>query len=181
MSCEGVHEVQFGRTKAICRRCETEWQITGDQRPESGRPWPIEGQPPLLELMAGEPRRPLWDEYFLTIAWAVARRADCRRARHGCVIVKNHRIVATGYNGSPSKGPSCLAGKCERGLLSVDELGHLSADYSNCISLHAEQNAIAYAAGQETRGATAYLTGPPCNMCGKLLEAAGIERVVYPT
>lgn len=123
--------------------------------------------------------RPGWDTYFLGIADAVSARADCRRARHGCVIVKDHRIVATGYNGSPSGGASCLAGECPRGLLTAEECAHRSGDYSNCIALHAEQNAIAYASRRDTLDATAYITGPPCDMCGKLLQAAGIAKVVF--
>lgn len=123
--------------------------------------------------------RPSWDEYFLAIAQVVATRADCRRARHGAVIVKNHRIVATGYNGGPSGGRSCLAGQCPRGLLSKEELPSNHADYSNCIALHAEANAIAYAHGSATAGATIYITGPPCDMCAKLIRAAGIGTVVH--
>lgn len=124
--------------------------------------------------------RPAWDQYFLTIARAVAARADCRRAQHGAVIVKNNRIVSTGYNGSPAGGPSCLAGDCPRGLLSADEVAHLTPDYSNCIACHAEQNAIAYANHHDTESATIYITGKPCDLCNKLIQAAGITRVVFP-
>lgn len=127
------------------------------------------------------PVRPAWNDYFLAIAKAVSARADCRRAQHGCVIVKNNRIVATGYNGSHPGGPSCIAGECPRGLLSPDELAHLSADYSNCIALHAEQNAVAFASRYDTEGATMVITGEPCNMCTKLMRAAGILRVIWPT
>lgn len=120
--------------------------------------------------------RPTWDEYFLLIARTVALRADCLRARHGAVIVKDNRIVATGYNGSPSGGPSCLAGECPRAHSNVESL----SDYANCFALHAEQNAVAYAARSETEQATIYITGEPCDMCAKLIEAAGISRIVYP-
>lgn len=124
--------------------------------------------------------RPSWDDYFLEGATWVSRRADCRRAQHGAIIVKDHRVVSTGYNGSPSGAPSCLAGECPRGLLSTDELVSLAPDYSNCIALHAEQNAIAYANRADTEGATLYITGEPCDMCWKLIRAAGIQRVVSP-
>lgn len=125
--------------------------------------------------------RPGWDEYFLGIVDAVRARADCRRARHGCVIVKDNRIVATGYNGAVSGGPSCLAGECPRGLLSPEQQAHLTPDYSNCVALHAEMGAVAYASRKDTEGSTAYISGSPCDMCGKLLLAAGIVRVVTPT
>lgn len=124
--------------------------------------------------------RPGWDEYFLNIAKAIAARADCRRAQHGAVIVREHRIVSTGYNGSPSGSASCLAGECPRGLLTHEQLASLTADYSNCIALHAEQNAVAYASRSNTVGATVYITGQPCDMCTKLLQAAGIAQVIWP-
>jgi dCMP deaminase len=120
--------------------------------------------------------RPDWDTYFLGIARAVAARGDCLRVQHGAVVVKDHRIVATGYNGSPPGGPSCLAGECPR---AASDTPHNYPDYSNCIALHAEQNAIAYA-GTHSRGAEIYITGPPCDMCMKLIKAAGILNVWYP-
>lgn len=126
-----------------------------------------------------KPQRPDWDTYFLGICDAVAKRADCRRAQHGCVVVRDHRIVATGYNAAPSGGPSCLAGECPRGLLSNAECRSLSS-YENCIAIHAEANAIAYANWRDTQGAVLYVTGPQCDMCRKLTRAAGIVRVVWP-
>lgn len=123
--------------------------------------------------------RPDWDEYFLEICKAVSLRADCRRAQHGCIIVKDRRIVATGYNGSPSGQGSCLNGECPRGLLTNEECRSLSS-YENCISLHAEQNAIAYCSWDSSRGATLYVTGKQCDMCRKLAQAAGIKRVIWP-
>lgn len=122
--------------------------------------------------------RPDWDTYFLNIAEAVALRGDCQRARVGVVIVDpSQRIVATGYNGTPSGGASCLAGDCPRAVSGVP--GN-TPDYSNCIALHAEQNAVAYATWHQTRGGTAYLSGGklPCDMCWKLLLAAGVVRIV---
>lgn len=128
--------------------------------------------------------RPDWEEYFLGIATAVAARADCRRARYGAVIVDTaNRIIGTGYNGGPSGGPSCLRGQCPRGLLSAEEMPHNSADYSDCVAVHAETNAIAYARG-DCRGAVMYLAEadgahrPPCDACSKLIMAAGLRRVI---
>lgn len=124
--------------------------------------------------------RPDWDSYFLNICQAVAERADCRRAKHGCVIVKEHRIVSTGYNAAEAGGPSCLKGECPRGLLSQEECRSLTADYSNCVALHAECNALAYANRYDTQNATLYVTGKQCDSCRKLAKAAGIARVVWP-
>lgn len=121
--------------------------------------------------------RPDWDDYFLNIAKAVAERGDCSRRATGAVIVNNHRIVSTGYNGTPPGGPSCLAGDCPRAKLT--SILHGDPDYSNCIALHAEQNAIAHANWSETNGATIYLTSDPCDMCSKLIKAAGIVKVVH--
>lgn len=122
--------------------------------------------------------RPGWDDYFIEIAQAVAQRADCQVRRHGVVIVRDRRVVSTGYNGSPPGGPSCLAGECPRALKPREERPR--TDYSDCVALHAEQNAIAHA-GRDTIGATLYLNvRPPCDMCLKLIRAAGIVRVVWP-
>ena len=129
--------------------------------------------------------RPDWTDYFLGIAFAVSARADCRRQQFGCVIVNQNRIVATGYNGAPSGKGSCLAGDCPRGLL--DKKAHPgfmagNQDFSNCIALHCEQNAITYASREETMGSTVYIWDlPPCDMCKKLLTAAGVHRVVWPS
>jgi dCMP deaminase len=132
--------------------------------------------------------RPGWDDYFVGIAAAVAERADCRRRRIGAVIVdEDRRIVSTGYNGAPSGSGSCLAGDCPRGLSDVPSFTAGNQNHSDCISLHAEQNAIAWADRSRTKGATIYIfqldlppgtSCPPCDMCSKLIKAAGIERVV---
>jgi dCMP deaminase len=130
--------------------------------------------------------RPGWDDYFLEVARTIAARADCRRAQWGAVIVKANRIVSTGYNGAPAGGPSCLAGECPRGLLSLSEVPSGHADYSDCVAVHAEQNAIAAATRADTEGATIYLRrydrqgGQPCDMCAKLIAAAGVTRIVCP-
>lgn len=113
--------------------------------------------------------RPTWDEYFLDIAFSVAERSTCDRAHVGAVLVRDKRILATGYNGSPAGLPHC------------DEVGHLMID-GHCVrTLHAEQNAIIQSAlhGVSSEAATAYVTHQPCLTCAKMLINAGVERVVY--
>lgn len=127
--------------------------------------------------------RPSWDTYFLDIAEAVSKRADCRRSQVGCVLVdEDHRIIATGYNGAISGEPGCLDGNCPRGLLSYEELSSCSSydeGPGRCISLHAEANALLFAR-QSVKGATAYITRGPCPTCRKLLLGAGVQRMVFP-
>lgn len=132
--------------------------------------------------------RPSFDEYFMGVAEAVAARADCTRRLASAVIVKDHRIVSTGYNGAPAGAPGCKsAGACPRGRLSRDELSSYS-DYDSgpgrCIAVHAEANALLYAHRDGTEGATLYTwsstpVGRPCSGCTRLIAGAGIDRVVY--
>lgn len=129
--------------------------------------------------------RPSWDEYFLGIASAVAARADCTRRQAGTVIVRDHRIVSTGYNGAPPGMPGCLtAGACPRGRLSTDELAaYTSYDTGPgaCIASHSEANAIIYAGRDDCLGSTLYtVPGKPCDGCFRLILAAGIVRAIWP-
>jgi dCMP deaminase len=120
-------------------------------------------------MVSTQPDRPSWDEYFLRIAFTVAERSTCDRAHVGAVIVRNRRILTTGYNGAPAGLPHC------------DDVGHLLID-NHCVRpLHAEQNAIIQAAlhGVGTDGGTIYVTHQPCLTCAKMIINAGIERVVY--
>jgi dCMP deaminase len=127
--------------------------------------------------MSEEYVRPTWDEYFLEIAKTVGTRGTCDRGRNGAVIVKDKRILTTGYVGSP------------RGLPHCDEVGHLMSDVVNpdgtiskhCIrTTHAEQNAILQAAmhGVSTEESTVYVKFEPCFTCAKMLINAGVKRVV---
>ena len=121
--------------------------------------------------------RPSWDEYFIGMAEYVGTRATCDRGRSGCVIVKDKRVVSTGYVGSPP------------GLSHCDEVGHEmhtvineNGDQSkHCIrTAHAEQNAITQAArfGVSLEGSTLYCKMTPCYFCAKMIITAGIKRVV---
>lgn len=127
------------------------------------------------------PERPDWDEYFLAIAKTIALRADCTRSKVGAVLVdQNHRIVSTGYNGAPPGAPGCLSGACPRGRLSYDEHPP-EGDYGNCISTHAERNAILFSNANERSGTTLYITRRPCTGCHELILAEGILWIVWET
>ena len=120
-------------------------------------------------MVARTTPRPTWDEYFMDIAFGVAERSTCDRAHVGAVLVRDRRMLTTGYNGAPAGLPHC------------DEVGHLMID-GHCVrTLHAEQNAIIQAAlhGIGTQDGTAYVTHQPCLNCAKMLINAGIRRVVY--
>jgi dCMP deaminase len=113
----------------------------------------------------------------MEIAHVVAKRSTCLRRQIGAVIVRDKRILATGYNGAPSGLPHCLELGCMR-----DELGIASGTRHECCrALHAEQNAIVQAAlhGVSTKGSSIYTTTQPCSVCAKMIINAGIVRVVY--
>jgi dCMP deaminase len=123
--------------------------------------------------------RPTWDDYYLNIAKAVSARGDCVRAQHGAVVVKDHKIVSTGYNGTPAGDErSCgSTGQCPRALDQTAQ--HAKGEYDLCWSTHAEANALLRASWSDLLGATLYITGQPCSGCSKLIASAGIERTVY--
>jgi len=123
--------------------------------------------------------RPGWDEYFLGIAEAVAARADCSRRKVGAVVVRENRIVATGYNGTSPGAPSCLAGACPRATSDVEPGSSYDTGAGACIATHAELNAILYAGIDGCKGSTLYVTSEPCLGCKRLIEAAGITRVLW--
>ena len=120
--------------------------------------------------------RPSWDEYFMGIARQVATRSTCLRRHVGAVIVRDKRILSTGYNGAPSGLPHCEVVGCLR-----ERLGIPSGERQEiCRGLHAEQNAIIQAAlhGVSVEGADIYVTHQPCITCAKMIINAGIVRVV---
>lgn len=121
--------------------------------------------------------RPDWDEYFMEIAHVVAKRSTCMRHHIGSVIVKDKRILATGYNGAPRNLPHCLELGCMRNELGIES----GTRHELCRALHAEQNAIIQAAlyGTQTKDATLYCTHQPCSLCARSIINAGIERVVF--
>lgn len=121
--------------------------------------------------------RPTWDQYFMEVCNSIAKRATCDRGRSGCVIARDHQILATGYVGAPSGLPHC------------DEAGHqlkklVHEDGSvtqHCVrTVHAEQNAICQAArrGAGIEGSTLYCRMTPCRTCAMMIINCGIVRVV---
>jgi len=118
-----------------------------------------------------------WDRYFIEITKLVAKRSTCLRRSVGAILVKERRILATGYNGAPRGLPHCTEIGCLREKLKIP-----SAERQEiCRGIHAEQNAIVQAAyfGISVRGSTLYCTHKPCITCAKLLINAGVKRIVY--
>lgn len=120
--------------------------------------------------------RPEWDSYFMEIARVVATRATCKRRRVGALLVKNKRILTTGYNGTPSGLKHCDEVGCLREQLQVPS----GERHELCRGLHAEQNAIIQAAihGVEIKDSVLYCTHYPCAVCAKMLINAGIRSLV---
>lgn len=121
-----------------------------------------------------------WDSRFMEMAHVIAGWTSCYRPGRsiGCVIVKDKRIMTTGYNGAPAGLKTCR----ERGECMRDRLGIQSGTRAElCYAIHAEQNAIIQAAkvGVSTEGATIYITLQPCVICAKMLVNAGITRIVH--
>lgn len=121
--------------------------------------------------------RPSWETYFMDIARLVASRSTCRRRSVGAVIVKDKRILSTGYNGAPSGLSHCLDIGCLR-----EKLGVASGQrHELCRGIHAEQNAIIQAAyhGFSIKTSMLYCTNLPCSICTKMIINAGICRIYY--
>jgi dCMP deaminase len=121
--------------------------------------------------------RPSWDAYFLSLVDQVATRATCDRGRSGCVVVRDKRIICTGYVGSPSGLPHCDEDGHDLKKM-MDEDGTVR---QHCVrTVHAEQNAICQAAryGLSLAGTTLYCSMEPCRVCAMLIASTGIQRVV---
>lgn len=121
--------------------------------------------------------RPSWDEYFMKLANEVATRTTCLRRGVGALIVKERRILATGYNGVPTGLRHCDVIGCLRQQLGVPS----GQRHEICRGLHAEQNALLQAAryGINIEGASIYITTQPCVVCAKMLINAGISEIIY--
>lgn len=123
------------------------------------------------------PGRPSWNDYFMGIADLVAGRATCIRRKVGAVLVKDRRILCSGYNGAPAGVPHCGETGCLRRQLNVPS----GVKHELCRGVHAEQNVIIQAAyhGVAVAGAALYCTNQPCSICAKMLINAGIKQVYF--
>jgi dCMP deaminase len=124
----------------------------------------------------GESGRPSWDEYFIEVARLVSKRSTCLRRSVGAVLVKDKRILATGYNGAPRGLKHCLDTGCLREKLKIPS----GERHELCRALHAEQNALIQASlyGVSVKDSTLYSTNQPCVICAKMLINAGIKEIV---
>lgn len=122
-------------------------------------------------------KRPSWDEYFMQITQLVAKRSTCLRRKVGAILVRDKRILCTGYNGPPRGLAHCSEVGCLR-----DKLGIPSGERQEiCRGLHAEQNAIIQAAlyGISIKDSILYCTHQPCITCSKMIINAGIKKIIF--
>ena len=131
----------------------------------------------VVRQAAARMQRPSWDAYFMDIARVVASRSNCVKRKVAAVIVRDRRVIATGYNGTPRGAPNCNEGGCPRCIALVPPGEALES----CLCSHAEENAITQAAyhGVSVKGAVLYSTLSPCLQCTKMIVNAGIAEVVY--
>ncbi len=120
--------------------------------------------------------RPKWDDYFMNIAHIVSNRSNCIKQKVGAVIVKNNRILSTGYNGTPSKIENCIDGECPR--CNSEDISQ-GEQLDKCFCIHAEENALLEIGKTLAANATIYTTVYPCLLCSKLMIQCGISKVVY--
>jgi dCMP deaminase len=132
----------------------------------------------LSELSAEfKPTRPGWDEYFMNIAKVVASRSNCLKRHVASVIVKDKRIISTGYNGTPRGLRNCNEGGCPR----CNSFADSGTKLDECVCSHGEENAIVQASyhGISIKDATIYTTFSPCLLCTKMIVNSGLKEVVY--
>ena len=123
--------------------------------------------------------RPSWETYFMDITEQVATRSTCLRRAVGAVVVKDKRMLTTGYNGAPSGTRHCKETGCLREKLNIAS----GERHELCRGIHAEQNAIIQAAlhGVSIKDSTLYCTNLPCSICAKMIINAGVKKIIYQT
>lgn len=125
--------------------------------------------------------RPSWDRYFMDIAGVVATRSNCLSRQVAAVIVKDKRIISTGYNGTPRNTKNCNEGGCARCWARSQGTLAAGTQLEECACSHGEENAIVQASyhGVSIAEAVLYTTFSPCLMCAKMCINAGISEIVY--
>ncbi|MBF0414074.1 MAG: cytidine/deoxycytidylate deaminase family protein [Desulfamplus sp.] len=143
----------------------------------AGKPIDIINELPLQNGKNIQLNRPSWTTYFMNIAELVATRSTCIRRKVGAILVKDRRILCSGYNGAPSKIAHCIETGCLRHTMQVPS----GEKHELCRGVHAEQNAIIQAAyhGISVNSATLYCTDQPCSICAKMIINAGILSVYF--
>jgi dCMP deaminase len=131
----------------------------------------------LLVKLLKEVQRPSWDEYFMNIAKVVASRSNCMKRKVAAIIVKDKRVVSTGYNGTPRGTRNCNEGGCPR----CNSLAASGTALEECLCSHGEENAIVQASyhGVSLKDAIIYTTFAPCLQCAKMIINSGIREVIY--
>lgn len=131
----------------------------------------------LIQRLSVHMKRPSWDEYFMKIAQVASLRSNCIKRKVAAVIVRERRVISTGYNGTPRGTTNCYEGGCPR----CNNLADSGTKLEECLCSHGEENAITQAAyhGVSVKGGTLYTTFAPCLMCTKMIINAGIQEVVY--
>lgn len=131
----------------------------------------------LMMQVAAQKKRPNWDEYFMGIAKVVSLRSNCVKRKVAAVIVKDKRIISTGYNGTPRGVKNCSEGGCPR----CNSFTTSGSKLEDCLCSHGEENAITQAAyhGVNISGSMIYTTFSPCLLCTKMIINSGIREVVY--
>jgi dCMP deaminase len=131
----------------------------------------------ILPRLMSSFRRPDWDEYFMNIAKVVASRSNCIKRKVAAIIVKDRRVISTGYNGTPKGARNCNEGGCPR----CNSMARSGTELEECLCCHGEENAITQAAyhGTSLKGASLYTTFAPCLLCTKMIINSGIREVIY--
>jgi len=131
----------------------------------------------LSKQLLSDIRRPSWDEYFMKIAQVAALRSNCVKRKVAAVIVRDKRVISTGYNGTPRGTKNCYEGGCPR----CNSIADSGTRLDECLCSHGEENAITQAAyhGVSVKDSTLYTTFSPCLMCTKMIINSGIIEVIY--
>ena len=121
--------------------------------------------------------RPSWDDYYMEMVDVIKKRSTCLRRQVGAIIVKDKRIISTGYNGAPMNCKHCEEIGCLREMLQVPS----GERHELCRAIHAEQNALVQAAysGTSVKDSDMYITTQPCSLCDKMIINAGIKKIVF--